>query len=479
MSTDKIKRSHPHSHDIIDLALAKFFFGCNISMNVIESELFREFIKLLNPYYKVPSRKKLSHQLLDKVHNEIISKDVKQHETMGVLLIDGWKNSAANSKLIVSTIHTVMDKSVYLNSWDLTGIRETGEVLIKIVNEATEIAKNKFNIRIYAIVSDNASAMILMGNSVDLWHVTCASHSGNLLAKSLVNSKYAESVNRLLREFKQPGPEKEIIERGGQKIILACETRWCSYRDAFRCCLKNLSIMRQIIKDKTITIKTECSKILFSEDFETTLQDYILIFDPVCTLINKCQQSNTNIADACEEWFKLIIPTANDNYEKIIEERLKKALRPSILTANFLHPTYKGKKFMHIEKYRCEVYNFLSKELNVKNLCDHLGIQAFLHGTDIFKILDSKNLTFPHTYWFMASKKYPDLAELADKLMKIPASSAQIERLFSQWSFVHSDIRNRLTTERSQKLIEIYYSLKMSNRCDKYIDDNVDITYDD
>ncbi|KYM95571.1 hypothetical protein ALC62_13782 [Cyphomyrmex costatus] len=284
--------------------------------------------------------------------------------------------------------------------------------------------------------------MILMGNSVDLWHVTCASHSGNLLAKSLVNSKYAESVNRLLREFKQPGPEKEIIERGGQKIILACETRWCSYRDAFRCCLKNLSIMRQIIKDKTITIKTECSKILFSEDFETTLQDYILIFDPVCTLINK-------------------------------------SLRPSILTANFLHPTYKGKKFMHIEKYRCEVYNFLSKELNVKNLCDHLGIQAFLHGTDIFKILDSKNLTFPHTYWFMASKKYPDLAELADKLMKIPASSAQIERLFSQWSFVHSDIRNRLTTERSQKLIEIYYSLKMSNRCDKYIDDNVDITYDD
>ncbi|XP_032673085.1 uncharacterized protein LOC116844986 [Odontomachus brunneus] len=265
---------------------------------------------------------------------------MKEHETLGVLLIDGWKNSAANSKLVVCTIHTIMDKSMYLNSWDLTGIRETGDALTKIVHEATEIAKSKFNIRVYAVVSDNASAMILMGNSVNLWHVTCASHSGNLLAKSLVNVKFAESVNHLLREFKQPGLEKEIIKGGEKKIVLTCETRWCSYRNAFRCCLNNLSIMRRIIKDQKISIK--CSEMLFSKDFETTLQDYILIFDPVCELINKCQRSNCNIADSCEEWFKLTIPTVNDNYEKIIEGRLKKVFRPSILTANFLHPIYKG-----------------------------------------------------------------------------------------------------------------------------------------
>lgn len=412
--------------------------------------------------------------MLDKVHNEITSKTVKEHETVGVLLIDGWKNSAANTKLVVCTIHTVMDHSMYLNSWDLTGVRETGDALIKIVDEATEMAKSKFNIHIYAVVSDNASAMILMGKSVNLWHVTCASHSGNLLAKSLVNAKFAESVNRLLKEFKQSGPEKEIIKGGGQKIILACETRWCSYRDAFRCCLYNLSIMRQIIKDQKLAIKPENSELLFSEDFETTLQDYILIFDPVCELINKCQRSDSNIADACEEWFKLTIPTINDNYEKILKERLRKVIKPSILTANFLHPTYKGRRFMHIEMYRTEVYNFLKKELNVQNLCDHFGIQAFLHDTDIFKILNTKNLMSPQTYWFMAGKKYLDLAELADNLMKIPASSAQIERLFSHWSFIHSDLRNRLTAERSQKLVEIYYSLKMMDKCDENINDDFD-----
>lgn len=58
--------------------------------------------------------------------------------------------------------------------------------------------------------------------------------------------------------------------------------------------------MRQIIKDQKVTIRTDCSEILFSKDFETILQDYILIFDPVCELINKCQRSDSNIADACE-----------------------------------------------------------------------------------------------------------------------------------------------------------------------------------
>lgn len=191
----------------------------------------------------------------------------------------------------------------------------------------------------------------------------------------------------------------------------------------------------------------------------------------MCELINKCQRSDSNIADACEEWFKLTIPTINDNYEKILKERLKKIIRPSILTANFLHPTYKGRRFMHIEMYRCEVYNFFRKELNVENLYDYFGIQAFLHDTDIFKIFNTKNITSPQTYWFMAGKKYPDLAELADKLMKIPVSSAQIERLFSHWSFIHSDLRNRLIAERSQKLVEIYYSLKMMNKCNEDIAD--------
>lgn len=54
----------------------------------------------------------------------------------------------------------------------------------------------------------------------------------------------------------------------------------------------------------------------------------------------------------------------------------------------------------------------------------------------------------------------PNLAALAVKLLKIPASSAQIERLFSNWGHIHTLLRNRLTFENSKKLIHIYFTLK-------------------
>lgn len=107
------------------------------------------------------------------------------------------------------------------------------------------------------------------------------------------------------------------MKRGGSKIVLACETRWCSYCDSFKCALKNLDIMRTVVQEKQIKFNHESDALLQSSEFEIILQDYILIFDPVCELVNKCQRSSSNIADAIEYWLTLNIPTCNDNQDKL------------------------------------------------------------------------------------------------------------------------------------------------------------------
>ncbi|KYN21734.1 hypothetical protein ALC57_05885 [Trachymyrmex cornetzi] len=96
---------------------------------------------------------------------------------------------------MVCTVHTVNSKCIFLKSWDLIGLKETGDQLKEIVNEGIKLAKEKFNIITYAVVSDNASSMMLMGKKVNIWHTTCQSHSGNLLAKSFVPETYAKNVN--------------------------------------------------------------------------------------------------------------------------------------------------------------------------------------------------------------------------------------------------------------------------------------------
>ena len=178
----------------------------------------------------------------------------------------------------------------------------------EIVDEGKNLAKEKFNITTYAVVSDNASSMMLMGKQVDIWHTTCQSHSGNLLAKAFVPETFAKKVNHLLNAFKTPNAEYELKKQGGSKIILACDTRWCSYRDAFRCLLKNLRIMQALVLDKKVQLDSTNESMLKDPSFEIQLQDFILfLIRHFCQFKNICHRFDCCIVD--EEWLKLEIPT--------------------------------------------------------------------------------------------------------------------------------------------------------------------------
>lgn len=177
---------------------------------MLKSQLFKDFIAHLIPpeIYQPPTRKTLTTTILDSIHREVVAQRVSVAGSYGVLLIDGWKNSSSNKQNVICTIHCAGSKGLFLNSWDMTGVSESGDELKRIVDEAVVLANDKFDIKIYAVVSDNASNMIKMGKNIDIWHITCHSHSGNLSAKALVPKMYAQSINKLLREFKSPATEK-------------------------------------------------------------------------------------------------------------------------------------------------------------------------------------------------------------------------------------------------------------------------------
>ncbi|KMQ89391.1 membrane-bound transcription factor site-2 protease-like protein [Lasius niger] len=280
----------------------------------------------------------------DKVHQKQLDERVSDDGSDGVLLIDGWKNSSANTKNVVCTLHSVSSKSTFLKSWGITGLRETGEQLKEIVNEKIKLAKEKFKVTTYTVVSDNASPMISMGKKVEIWHTLCHSHSGNLLAKAFVSDDFAKTVNELLHKFKSPSAEYEIKQRGESRIMLACDTWWCSYRDAFRCLLKNLHLMQALVDEKKIQLNPKYER-LRDPSFAIQLQDFILIFDPICQLINVCQESDCSIAKACEEWLKLVISTANDQTAKKIGQSTRKSVDTNCTHSQFPTSSVSGQTF--------------------------------------------------------------------------------------------------------------------------------------
>lgn len=160
-------------------------------------------------------------------------------------------------------------------------------------------------------------------------------------------------------------------------------------------------------------------------------------------------------ADAVELWLNIELP---QKYQRHLRERQQMAFNQYSLCAFYLHHRYDNKKLSNENKNA--INNFLFKHLNGNGIEEW---DKFNEKLGIFRLLEEKNIENPLTFWRMARNECPNLSEFALKFLKIPASSVQLERVFSNWAQIHSPIRNRLTFERSKKLMHIYYTLRLKD----------------
>ena len=461
--TDFCDRMNAATKQDIDLALATAFYGCNIPFSVVESVHFKNFCQKMRPSYKPPTRKALSEKLLDEVYCGVTSSNIKAG-TDSVLLIDGWKNESTNTKNVVTLIHnpcgTSGNESVFLEAFDMSGLPETSEALCNVVSESRKLAKERHNVNIYCTVSDNASNMVRMGKDHGLWHSACNAHTGNLLAKDLLSKNIVSRVNMVLKSFKHPDREHELTGYGGSKVCLAADTRWCSQRDACLSLTKNLSAMRKVAaNDEAEKLPSSVKSLLYDSVFLKEVADTIAVLDPVSQLINQCQKEEATVADAVELWMDLRLPEDHKDLLPHLEKRKNQSLNIYSLAANVLHPVYQGLKLN--EEHHGQVEEFILENLDPSGITSY---QEYRVKSGKFGELMKKGIRSPRTFWYFAARQHKELSEAALKLLNIPASSAQLERLFSNWSFVHNITRNRLSFERSKKLLQIYYTLKLKDQ---------------
>nr|CAH7750006.1 unnamed protein product [Callosobruchus chinensis] len=203
--------------------------------------------------------------------------------------------------------------------------------------------------------------MVRMGSLLKhcMWHSTCNSHTGNLLAKDMLDKKLVDNVVLVLKEFKQPDLEKMVVLKGGRRIKLPAETRWCSYRDSFKSLIENLAHMKEISAATRKKIKPKVTELIFNDDFIDDVQKHLEIQDPICNLVNICQSADTSLADAVNMWLKLEVPEV---FADKLNSRQEMALNVYALTAYFLHPTYDNSKLK--SAHNAKINAFLFRQLD-------------------------------------------------------------------------------------------------------------------
>lgn len=177
-----------------------------------------------------------------------------------------------------------------------------------------------------------------------------------------------------------------------------------------------------------------------------------------------------------EKWLELL-ENGPEELREFLKYRLEKGniLNSVTMTANFFHPIYRGKRLSEAQLKETKSYIFGK----LKSAEELESLRLFTKDENVFAALKRKNINSPKTYWHYAAELgHEGLAAFAMRYLKVPASTAQLERLFSNWAFIHNNIRNRLSDETSKKLVHTYFTLRSADNVDFDEDENAEIDTD-
>lgn len=263
------------------------------------------------------------------------------------------------------------------------------------------------------------------------------------------NHDFDKDVSNVVKDFKSPRLELMLKARGGRKMVLANDTRWCSKQNSYESCLYNIKHMQNIIYENQ-ELRLEDHFIFNEHVVETVLDDHfennliiaLLNYDPICNLVNCCQMTNASIGFATEKWLTLELPVQTRETKEILRNRLQKIINKYDLAVNFLLSRYQGRSFVNNNNYVAIKNQFFQENLSPEGLNQ---LQDYVNQQGIFQLLFKQHYEDWKVFCRAAQPFCRKLSDLAEKLLSIPASTGDLERLFSKWALVHCKLRNRLT----------------------------------
>ncbi|XKL62870.1 hypothetical protein PGB90_002703 [Kerria lacca] len=190
----------------------------------------------------------------------------------------------------------------------------------------------------------------------------------------------------------------------------------------------NIPFMKKLILDTTLgsKIKFDQQRLIIDENFLNLVRAEIRLMDPIYEAIKVCQQANISITDGAAKWLELNL---KENVTESMQDKLTLCNIYS-LTAYYLHPLYHQRSKEKLKEDLMIIQEFLIEAL------DSTGITSL-------SILEASE-------------------EIFEKL--------QLKDVKDLISYAHCPMQNRLTFERSKKLLHVYYTLKLEDDIDLNVD---------
>lgn len=136
----------------IDEAIAKYFFATNTPFLHADHKMFKHMCAILRPGYTPPTSQTIGDELLDSVHDEVLSECKTNFTGKTVSMeLDGWSN-VHNEPIICVSIVDSEGNHALVSTIDTSGKQHTAEYLQSIAEKEIEDCEKNYQVVIGSFV---------------------------------------------------------------------------------------------------------------------------------------------------------------------------------------------------------------------------------------------------------------------------------------------------------------------------------------
>ncbi|KAJ8669265.1 hypothetical protein QAD02_000524 [Eretmocerus hayati] len=201
------------------------------------------------------------------------------------------------------------------------------------------------------------------------------------------------SLRELVHFFKRPKWEQFLKAAGGTRLQNFPDTRFCYIRDSCRSVLQNLNRLRNICQREN-DVPQDINGIVMNEPFQQWLQNIVNELDPICVLMNSCQNPISTVAEDMQMWLTLQVGPAR--LVQLVEDRIarmdEQGTSGVAYLANLLNPLYQGAMLNDQQRllaHRCVELKFSEAEREefnrfIQNRDDHQRLAIAIGDAYVF-----------------------------------------------------------------------------------------------
>lgn len=374
----------------IDTKLASFFFRTGISLRILDSEVFKDFVKTLDPSYasKMPCSKSLSGPLLDETYMKCKSAldETLDSSNNLTLISDGWTNIRGDH-IVNFCVKAPEKKPFFYTSIDTSGIAQNAVAVCSAIADVIDkLGPRKF----CNLITDNAPVMQSARKLIEerFPHIStngCAAHGVNLLIKDIVSTpesiktiKEAEKIIKFIKNHhlvKAKFEERRIAANVSRSLSMSVSTRWMSLYNS----LNDLYALKYVIIQladeegdfmKEIQPKTNSATILIlikDNSFWSNLNKIVKNIELPTKVIGKLESDSASLSLVYHYFGKMFKEFEHD---KVLQQKVKKRF-------DFLNSPTVGLAYMLTPKFAATGIYFDEDRVDIISTVQNLACSTY------------------------------------------------------------------------------------------------------